>query len=70
MKHKIKTQFILCFLTKSDVVVSVGFDTVDDMTLEVFGTFDSKFEALQELQTHEASGLKFAIIETFEVVEV
>ena len=76
MKHKIKKQFVLCFLEKSDVVVDavnkphgIDVDTVEDMTLEVFGTFNSRFEALQELQSHEASDVEFTILEKLQVVK-
>ena len=76
MKHKIKKQFVLCFLTKTNVVVDaknaahgIDIDTVEDMTLEVFGTFDSRFEALQELQTHAVSEYEFTILETLKVVQ-
>jgi len=77
MKHIIKSQFVLCFLTETRVVVdaslaSFGVDTekADTFTLEVCGIFDSRFEALQQLHTHEASDVEFTILEKLQVVEV
>ena len=77
MKHIIKSQFVLCFLTETRVVTdaslaSFGVDTetVETFTLEVAGIFDSRFEALQELQTHEASDVEFTILEKLQVVTV
>ena len=77
MKHIIKSQFVLCFLTETKVVTdaslaSFGVDTntVETFTLEVAGIFDSRFEALQELQTHEASDVEFTILEKLQVVTV
>mgnify|MGYP003135108481 FL=1 len=76
MKHIIKSQFVLCFLTKEDVLIdakleSFGVDTKtkETFTLEVCGIFDTKFEALHELQTHETSDVEFTIIEKLQVVK-
>ena len=77
MKHIIKSQFVLCFLTETRVVTDVSLasfgvdtDTVETFTLEVAGIFDSRFEALQELQTHEASDVEFTILEKLQVVTI
>jgi hypothetical protein len=76
MEHKIKTQFVLCFLTKSDVVVDaqnsahgIDISTEETFTMETFKTFDSRFEALEELQSSGVGNdQKFTILETLNVV--
>ena len=76
MKHKIKKQFILCFLTEAKVVTDaslasfgVSTETAETFKLEVAGIFISRFEALQELQSHEASDVEFTILEKLQVVK-
>ena len=76
MKHKIKKQFLLCFLTETKVVTDASLasfgvetETAETFALEVAGRFDSRFEALQELQSHEASDVEFTILEKLQVVK-
>ena len=77
MKHKIKKQFVLCFLTKTDVMVDainsahgIDISTEETFTMETFKTFDSRFEALEELQSSGVGNdQKFTILETLEVVQ-
>ena len=76
MNHKIKKQFVLCFLTKSDVVVDaqnsaqgIDISTEETFMMETFKTFDSRFEALEYLQgSGVGNDQKFTILETLNVV--
>tara|TARA_R110001599_G_scaffold303354_1_gene509222 strand:- start:226 stop:468 length:243 start_codon:yes stop_codon:yes gene_type:complete len=76
MKHKIKKQFVLCFLTESNVMVDArnsahGIDISrrETFTMETFGTFNSRFEALKELESKMmGSDQKFTILETLQIV--
>ena len=77
MKLKIKKQFVLCFLTESAVMVDArnsahGIDISrrETFTMETFGTFNSRFEALKELESKKVGfDQKFTILETLQVVK-
>ena len=75
---QIKSQFLLCFLRERRVVTDaslasfgVDTDTVETLTLEVAGIFDTKLEALQELEKRAFTirEYDYTIIEKFQVEE-
>ena len=77
MKTKIKKQFVLCFLEEKQVLTDaelssygVKTETADSFTLEVAEVFNSRFEALQHLDSNGASNQEFTILEKKKVVEV
>ena len=77
MKHKIKKQFLLCFLTETKVVTDASLAsfgvrtaTEETFTFEAMSrTFDSKFEALLHLQMLDEADVEFTILEKLQVVK-
>ena len=80
MKTKIKKQFVLCFLHQKSVLTDarlesygVGYEADETFTFEVIGKFNSRFDALQKLQSigemdTVPDNYEYTIIEKLQIV--